>query len=66
MNLLKGSDYFLATLFGVPAGIYISSYVAFKEWGIVIKVLNWVFRDDNHCVVSMMHNKEDIEYYYKE
>jgi hypothetical protein len=65
MNLLKGIDYGLATVFGIPAGIYISSYVQFKEWRWAVKAINWLFQDPNHCAVSAIHNAEDISYYYK-
>lgn len=72
LNWLKGLDYFTATWFGIPAGIYVSSYVAFKkadtynrwQWVVAEKVLNWMFRDENHCINSMNNNLEDIQRYY--
>ena len=64
INLLKGIDYGVATVFGIPAGIYISSYVLYKEWWWAVKTVNWLMRDPQHCVNSLEHNKEDITYYY--
>lgn len=71
-NLLKGLDYGIATLFGIPAGIYISGYVAFKRadtasrfpWPMFEAVLNWIFRDSKHCANAMQNNLQDIQYYY--
>ena len=72
INLLKGADYFVATLFGIPAGIYISGYAAFKKadsgnkfrWRLAVNVINWLFRDPAHCQNSMNNNLEDIKRYY--
>lgn len=69
MNLLKGADYGLATLFGIPAGIYISGYAAFKRadsggawrWVKLEQLINWLFKDPFHCVDAMKSNKQDIE-----
>lgn len=71
-NLLKGLDYGVATLFGIPAGIYISSYVAYKKadsrgaqpWPTLEKMINWLFNDPCHCAASMARNIDDIHYYY--
>ena len=72
LNLLKGIDYGAATLFGIPAGVYISAYVAFKRtdsggrfpWPLCERSINWLFRDKAHCVIAMQHNLQDIRYYY--
>lgn len=71
-NLLKGADYFAATVFGIPAGIYISGYVAYKKydsglkqpWVFIETAIDFLFRRKGHCTMSMRNNLEDIKYYY--
>jgi hypothetical protein len=73
MNLLKGIDYGAATLAGIPAGIYISGYVAYKRydsrgkqpWVFFERAINILFRDDFHCLKAMRVNLEDIKQYYE-
>lgn len=70
-NLLKGGDYFVATLFGIPAGIYISSYVAFKRidtnhsiWWCFEVAINFIMQDKQHCINSLVKNQKEINKYY--
>lgn len=73
LNLLKGIDYGVATLFGIPAGIYISAYVAYKRcdskgywiWARSEQAINWLFRDPFHCLTAMQNNLQDIKAYYE-
>lgn len=64
INLLKGLDYFVATIFGIPAGIYISSYARFKNWIRLEVSINWLFNNKDHCKNSLEVNLEDIRRYY--
>lgn len=72
INLLKGQDYGLATVFGIPAGIYISGYTAFKRmdsggkwiWVKLEQAINWLFCDPFHCVNSMKKTSQDIKECY--
>lgn len=73
VNLLKGLDYGLAPIFGIPAGIYISSYVLYKAqdggcwlWFDAVDFINLLFGDKDHCFNSLKHNSQDIQYYYGE
>lgn len=52
-------------IYGAPPGIWISTWVGFKyPHSKSEKFINWLFRDSQHCLKSVIAQKPILQQYY--